>query len=240
MDYEKIYSQLIERSQSENRKKGCGIYFERHHIVPKCMGGRNDKINLVLLTAREHYIAHKLLCKIYPNEIKLQYALWAMINLSNRNQNRSYIISSADYESARNQYIQLMRRPKSDLHKKKLSNAWTDIRRKASSETLSRTNKQRIGILHPNFGKKHSDETKKKMSLAQSNKTISDETKKKISAALLGYTHSDETKQRMKNSAINKPFIKCPHCLLQSKSKGNMNRYHFNNCKNMEINNGRL
>ena len=120
MDYEKIYSQLIERSQSENRKKGCGIYFERHHIV------------------------------------------------------------------------------------------------------------------------KHSDETKKKMSLAQSNKTISDETKKKISATLLGYTHSDETKQQMKNSAINKPFIKCPHCLLQSKSKGNMNRYHFNNCKTMEINNGRL
>ena len=33
MDYKKLYSQLIERAQIENRQKGCGVYFESHHIV---------------------------------------------------------------------------------------------------------------------------------------------------------------------------------------------------------------
>ena len=74
MNYEKIYTQLIERARSENRMKGCGIYFEQHHIVPKCLNGSNNKTNLVLLTAREHYVAHKLLCEIYPEKTKLQTA----------------------------------------------------------------------------------------------------------------------------------------------------------------------
>lgn len=80
MNYNKVYTQLVIRAQSENREKGCGIYFERHHIIPKCLGGVNNKTNLVLLTPREHYIAHRLLCEIYPANIKLQYAMWAMIN----------------------------------------------------------------------------------------------------------------------------------------------------------------
>jgi hypothetical protein len=80
MDHEKIYNQLIDRAQSENRQKGSGVYFERHHIIPKCLGGTNDKSNLILLTAREHYIAHKLLCEIYPDNVKLHFAMWAMIN----------------------------------------------------------------------------------------------------------------------------------------------------------------
>lgn len=95
MNYEKIYKQLIERAQSESRQKGCGVYFEQHHIVPKCIGGTNDKINLVLLTPKEHFIAHKLLHKIYPDNQKLHYALWAMINgVTKRN---GLKISANDY-----------------------------------------------------------------------------------------------------------------------------------------------
>ena len=59
MNYEKIYRELTNR---DSRAK----YTEIHHIIPKCMGGTDDKSNLVKLTAREHYIAHKLLTKIYP------------------------------------------------------------------------------------------------------------------------------------------------------------------------------
>jgi hypothetical protein len=97
MNYKKIYEQLIARCQSENRKKGRGIYFERHHIVPKCLNGRNNKTNLVLLTAREHFIAHKLLCEIYLNETKLHYALWRMMNHQSSKHERNYIISSKEY-----------------------------------------------------------------------------------------------------------------------------------------------
>jgi len=39
MDYKKIYESIIEKANSENREKGNGIYYESHHIVPKCLGG---------------------------------------------------------------------------------------------------------------------------------------------------------------------------------------------------------
>jgi hypothetical protein len=38
------------------------------------MGGNNSKDNLVYLTAEEHYVAHQLLVKIYPDNHKLIYA----------------------------------------------------------------------------------------------------------------------------------------------------------------------
>ena len=63
MNYQKIYDQLIEkRKQYPLDKKDC--YCEKHHIIPRCLGGSNDKTNLINLTAREHYVAHCLLVKI--------------------------------------------------------------------------------------------------------------------------------------------------------------------------------
>lgn len=44
-----------------DRSKGDGKYYEKHHIIPKWMGGSDKKENLVLLTAREHYLCHYLL-----------------------------------------------------------------------------------------------------------------------------------------------------------------------------------
>lgn len=41
-------------------------YYEKHHIVPKCLGGTDDIENLVLLPARAHFIAHALLHKAHP------------------------------------------------------------------------------------------------------------------------------------------------------------------------------
>jgi len=50
-------------------------YTEIHHIKPKCLNGTNDENNLIKLTAREHYIAHVLLWKIYPNSEGLSLAV---------------------------------------------------------------------------------------------------------------------------------------------------------------------
>jgi hypothetical protein len=79
MFFEKLYNGIIKKARGENRKKKNGIYYERHHITPKCIGGTNDKENLVLLTAREHLACHFLLTKIYPTNNKIIYALNAMI-----------------------------------------------------------------------------------------------------------------------------------------------------------------
>jgi hypothetical protein len=99
MNYQYIYQQLIKSSKNKNRiKNDTDSYYEKHHIVPKCLGGNDDNDNLVLLTAREHFIAHKLLCEIYPDNDKLHYALWRMMNPQSKRHKRSYNISSYDYE----------------------------------------------------------------------------------------------------------------------------------------------
>ena len=74
MNYQKVYNQIIERAQRRQLKG----YNEKHHIIPKCIGGTNNKDNIVKLTAREHFLCHLLLVEIYPNEPKLKYALWLM------------------------------------------------------------------------------------------------------------------------------------------------------------------
>lgn len=71
MNYRKIYETLIDRAKHRPDLIG---YTETHHITPKCMGGSNDPENLVVLTPEEHYLAHLLLTKIYPGNIKLSFA----------------------------------------------------------------------------------------------------------------------------------------------------------------------
>ena len=78
MDYQKIYDSLIERA----RTRILDCYVEKHHIVPKCMGGSNRIGNLVELTPEEHYVAHQLLVKIYPNNHKLIYSAAMMTQSS--------------------------------------------------------------------------------------------------------------------------------------------------------------
>lgn len=68
MNYQKIYDDIILKAQSSNRLKCDGNYYERHHILPKSLGGPDAKENLVLLTAKEHYICHMLLIKIHQND----------------------------------------------------------------------------------------------------------------------------------------------------------------------------
>lgn len=68
MDYQKIYNLIVLKAKEANRFKNDGNYYERHHILPKSLGGQDTKENLVLLTAKEHYICHMLLIKIYQND----------------------------------------------------------------------------------------------------------------------------------------------------------------------------
>lgn len=80
MDYSKIYIELMERSFGRN----IDGYVERHHIVPKCMGGDNHPRNIAILTPEEHFLAHQLLVKIYPKHYKLAFALHNMCIGNNR------------------------------------------------------------------------------------------------------------------------------------------------------------
>ena len=74
MNYEKVYNQIIERG----RGRILEGYKEVHHVIPKCMGGDDSEGNLVALTAREHFIVHWLLVRIYPSNRGLPRAALMM------------------------------------------------------------------------------------------------------------------------------------------------------------------
>ena len=97
MNYERIYNQLIANAQTATRQKGGDIYYEQHHIIPRCMQGSNNKDNLVLLTGREHFIAHLLLHKMYPDNVKLLYAINCMCN--NWGSKRQVFVNGRIYEN---------------------------------------------------------------------------------------------------------------------------------------------
>ena len=77
MNYAATYCALIsKRIRNPITKQDC--YCELHHIIPRSEGGTNEKDNLVNLTAREHFVCHRLLAKIY-NDGKMWFALHRMI-----------------------------------------------------------------------------------------------------------------------------------------------------------------
>lgn len=82
-DYKTIYDRLIEHYKA-NQSNG---FTEKHHIVPRCMGGGNESENIIKLTARAHFIAHLLLAKIHGG--KLVHAAWRMSN-DGKHGNRRY------------------------------------------------------------------------------------------------------------------------------------------------------
>ena len=102
MNYIKIYESIIDNASSEVRFRGNGFLYEKHHIIPKSVGGKNNKGNLILLTPKEHYICHKLLVEIYRNtkfHNKMYFAMWCLIN-GYGNQKR-YSVSSRIYQNAK-------------------------------------------------------------------------------------------------------------------------------------------
>lgn len=104
MDYQKIYNQIVNRAK--NRK--LEGYKEKHHIIPKCLNGLDDKENLVELTAREHFLVHMLLCNIYPKENKLKHALFLMAIGKQKVKEKTYIIGSRVYERLKKEYSEFL------------------------------------------------------------------------------------------------------------------------------------
>ena len=102
MNYPEIYKQLI-----ANRKRSplCGkIKAEKHHIVPVALGGGDEKSNLVRLTPREHFIAHRLLAKIHGGP------MWSAVVLMSGIKRYGAIRNGALYEKARREHTKTVSR----------------------------------------------------------------------------------------------------------------------------------
>lgn len=140
MDYTRIYNQIIERAQ--NRK--IDGYIEKHHIIPKCMGGLDVKENLVELTSREHFLCHMLLCKIYPQENKLKHALFLMAIGKQKVKEKTYVIGSRVYERLKTEYSEMLTgKSQTQETKNKKSKSMLDVWEEKTKEEMSEIGQKR-------------------------------------------------------------------------------------------------
>jgi len=159
MNYKDIHDRIIEKAKKENRSKGGVNYYEAHHIVPRCMGGEgkynewNTHPNIILLTAKEHFVIHKLLCEIYPDNNKLIHAYWRLANLSNK-EYKNYRIGSKEYERLKIKHAKIV--------SKLMSNRI--VSEETKQKQRDKMTGKMIGENNPMFNKKWSEKSKKKVS----------------------------------------------------------------------------
>lgn len=95
--YSGWYFSIIKKAKSESRSKKIG-YFENHHIMPECLGGKKTKENMVLLTAREHIVCHRLLIRMFDRSTQpwcsMVFAFKRMIDFGSKNQTRAGVVKT--------------------------------------------------------------------------------------------------------------------------------------------------
>lgn len=110
VNYKVIYDNLI-NFRKTNKPIG---YIENHHIVPRSLGGSNNKSNLVKLTGREHWVAHLLLYKITKTPEMAHAA--NMMAMRCKERGISYIKNSRMYEIIRKEHAKSV----SERHKQNI------------------------------------------------------------------------------------------------------------------------
>ena len=152
------YQAFIDNILQTRGRFACGNeYHERHHIVPKCLGGTNEENNLIDLFAREHFEAHRLLALENPENNGLQYAWWNMCQIQGNEGQDRYIPTAEEFEQARKICSKLSsernlgeNHPMFGLH-----------HTEQTKEKMSKAHKgQMTGEKNPMFGKHHDKEWK--------------------------------------------------------------------------------
>lgn len=203
MNYLGQYNNLIASRKTLLRKKGAGIYYEKHHIIPRWLGGADVKDNLILLTAKEHFIAHMLLWKHYRDRSSA-LAFHRMTKSNNFAQERKF--TASQFEKARIAFVETQSG----------KNNWTYINGSPNK-----------GKPSPNKGKKLG---KREWMTGDNNPAKNPTVALKISAALIGIKKSPEHVQKLNNIYYSKPKLTCQHC-NKSVDYRNISRWHGDNCK---------
>lgn len=215
MNYQRIYNLLVQKAQD---RKEIPDVIEKHHILPKSMGGSNSKSNIVFFTPKEHYVSHHLLWKIYRNK-EMHYAFWLMVNKTSSDGRRVYKVNSRTYSLAKEEH----RLQVSKTHTGKTRSE--ESKRKSGSAIKGRIpwNKGLTGV--------YSKETLEKISKAARNRIPeSEDTKRKKSLSHIGIKKGPSPLKGKSMPVDNKWFVICPNCNKKG-TNWNMKRYHFENCK---------
>ena len=203
--YYKTYNQLIDKCiQMESDGYPDDMYTEVHHILPKCMGGTNDKFNLVRMPVRYHIVAHLLLSCAFSNNYKLALAASQMLTCNDSSQiERKLIVSKFSVRLSTYFREQKIKFTKGKYHPN-FGKHLSESTRKKISEAVK-------GEKNGMYGRHPSEETLKKKSLAMTGKKmppVSEETRRKLSIANKGRYPSEETRKKLsQNSARKKGVI---------------------------------
>ena len=156
MNYLRAYSEIILRSQIRGKPEG---YSERHHIIPKSLGGSDNESNLTWLTGREHFIAHCLLARVYGG---LQWASVICMKGSN-----NIYMNARLYERARKEYANIRKGVKRPEHSERMKGENHPLygkKRPKYSKNQTGSNNHMFGRIkekHFYYGKKRPDQSVK-------------------------------------------------------------------------------
>lgn len=131
MNYEQIYYTLCERSKQRIWEK---FTYEKHHILPKSMGGSDAKSNIAILTPREHALAHLLLVRFLKgeNKAKMIFAIKSMLDYRNKNRKS---LTPRQYEVLRKTFAEQSRSVEYSQYRSEITKKqWTKERRESVSE----------------------------------------------------------------------------------------------------------
>ena len=244
--YTTWYTAITDRARTRKLEG----YTERHHVIPKSLNGTDDNANLVDLTAREHFICHWLLTKMYTGEAKSKmiYALNGMKRNGKFTQRYETLITSRVYESLKKEF--------SIVHSATMKgrDPWNRgipiTEEQREKNRIAATGKKRSAdaiakAVAKQLGQKRSEETKLKMSLASKGKPkgpMSEENKLKISQGTKGKSKPTGMGTRLSATVAaqlaagthytQQPKQTCPHCGVQA-NKARYNGYHGLKCRSL-------
>jgi hypothetical protein len=207
MQYRIIYDQLIDHAKATNNDSGP---YEKHHIIPKSLGGSNLKNNIVKLTPRQHFVAHRLLTKFLIGADKHKM-IFAVKRMATSNKRKLYNINSRTYEWLRIQHniaasiVMKGRKPSDDTIRKQsiaqrkryalTPTHWKDRQHDPNSIELIR--EANIGKNNHQYGKPRTTEERLKISLTMKGRKKSKETIEKFK----NRKDSEETKRKKSDAA---------------------------------------
>lgn len=165
--YIDICTKAAKRGYERSKINKIFGYVEGHHFIPKCVDNSlaQERSNIVFLTAREHFICHFLLCRIFKDTqyyFSLLSAFGKMSNVAPTMNNKRYINSKL-YAYFRKNVSGLMKNLRKDkirikkgdvtreVHKNKLKtfldSGWVVGAASTESAKISRAlaNKKRAG-----------------------------------------------------------------------------------------------
>jgi len=204
--YAKWYYQLIEFARQ--RDLSFDIYKERHHIIPRSLGGNNRKENIVNLLPREHFVAHLLLSKMFDGQEK--FKMWKAFNMmltENTVDQTRYTPTSRFYELAR----KLVGAASSDCNKGRIPWNKGIPRSETVKKAVSDANKGKIPW---NKGNDRSANDKQRMK---------DGWEKRIENGFVPH-----------NKGKKQTTIFCENCRTEIGGVGNYTRWHGPNCKKVK------